>query len=32
LFGTYLDPDEVTADLSFGIGGQENPVRLMLGV
>ena len=32
LFGTYVDPDKVTANLSFGTGERENPVRLVLGV
>jgi len=32
LFGTYLDPDKVDAKLFFGIGDNENPVRLLLGV
>lgn len=33
LFGTYVDPDTVTAaDISFGIDTQDNPVRLILGI
>jgi sterol desaturase/sphingolipid hydroxylase (fatty acid hydroxylase superfamily) len=32
LFGTYLDPDKINEELSFGIGQHENPVRLMLGL
>jgi sterol desaturase/sphingolipid hydroxylase (fatty acid hydroxylase superfamily) len=32
LFGTYIDPDKVSRELSFGIGSEENPVRLVLGV
>jgi len=32
LFGTYIDPDTVRTELSFGIGAEENPVRLVLGV
>ena len=32
LFGTYVDPDTVRSELSFGIGTEENPVRLVLGV
>jgi sterol desaturase/sphingolipid hydroxylase (fatty acid hydroxylase superfamily) len=32
LFGTYLDPETVDTQLSFGIGEKENPLRLMLGV
>jgi len=32
LFGTYLDPDKVGTNLSFGINEKQNPVRLMLGI
>jgi len=32
LFGTYVDPDKVTTNLSFGTGKKENPARLVLGV
>jgi sterol desaturase/sphingolipid hydroxylase (fatty acid hydroxylase superfamily) len=32
LFGTYLDPDEVGADLSFGTGEKTNPARLIFGI
>jgi len=32
LFGTYCDPDTVPAELRFGTGTEENPVRLVLGV
>jgi sterol desaturase/sphingolipid hydroxylase (fatty acid hydroxylase superfamily) len=32
LFGTYINPDRVEANFSFGILGKENPMRLMLGV
>jgi sterol desaturase/sphingolipid hydroxylase (fatty acid hydroxylase superfamily) len=31
LFGTYFDPDTVDTKLSFGIGAEENPARLVLG-
>ncbi len=34
LFGTYLDPDTLTAkekDLSFGLGEPANPVRMIVG-
>jgi sterol desaturase/sphingolipid hydroxylase (fatty acid hydroxylase superfamily) len=32
LFGTYIDPETVQSELTFGIGERENPVRLVLGV
>lgn len=32
VFGTYLDPDTVQSELSFGIGEKKNPIRVMLGV
>jgi len=32
LFGTYINPDRVQADFSFGIIDNENPIRLVLGV
>jgi sterol desaturase/sphingolipid hydroxylase (fatty acid hydroxylase superfamily) len=32
LFGTYLNPDSLDTQLSFGIGEKENPIRLMLGI
>ena len=32
LFGTYLNPEEVKQDISFGIDQRTNPVRLILGV
>ncbi len=32
LFGTYVDPDSVKDDLSFGIGEEVPPLRLVLGV
>lgn len=32
IFGTYLNPEEVKQEITFGIGEQPNPVRLILGV
>jgi len=32
LFGTYLDPDQVETNLSFGAGENTNPVRLLAGI
>ena len=32
LFGTYVDPDEVTHDISFGLKEPVAPARLILGV
>jgi sterol desaturase/sphingolipid hydroxylase (fatty acid hydroxylase superfamily) len=32
LFGTYVNPDNVKMNLSFGTGEKENPVRVVLGV
>jgi sterol desaturase/sphingolipid hydroxylase (fatty acid hydroxylase superfamily) len=32
LFGTYVDPDSVKGELSFGIGEEVPPLRLVLGV
>ena len=32
IFGTYLNPEEVKQEISFGIGERPNPVRLILGV
>lgn len=32
LFGTYINPENVKERISFGIGKQENPVRMVLGV
>jgi sterol desaturase/sphingolipid hydroxylase (fatty acid hydroxylase superfamily) len=32
LFGTYVDPDTVHEEISFGIDTKENPLRLILGV
>lgn len=32
LFGTYLDPDEVGADLSYGTGEKTHPLRLVVGI
>jgi sterol desaturase/sphingolipid hydroxylase (fatty acid hydroxylase superfamily) len=32
LFGTYVNPESVQTELSFGIGTQENPLRLFVGV
>jgi sterol desaturase/sphingolipid hydroxylase (fatty acid hydroxylase superfamily) len=32
LFGTYIDPDTITNDLSFGINTKENSLRLVLGL
>lgn len=32
LFGTYVDPDSVKEELSFGIGEEVPPLRLVLGV
>jgi sterol desaturase/sphingolipid hydroxylase (fatty acid hydroxylase superfamily) len=32
LFGTYVNPDKVTTNLSFGTGEKEKPLRLVLGV
>jgi sterol desaturase/sphingolipid hydroxylase (fatty acid hydroxylase superfamily) len=32
LFGTYTDPDQVKEPISFGIGEEVPPLRLILGV
>jgi sterol desaturase/sphingolipid hydroxylase (fatty acid hydroxylase superfamily) len=32
LFGTYVNPDRVQRDFSFGLDSRENPIRLILGV
>jgi sterol desaturase/sphingolipid hydroxylase (fatty acid hydroxylase superfamily) len=32
LFGTYLNPDAVRAELTFGIRTKENPIRLISGI
>ncbi len=32
LFGTYLNPDGVAPELTFGIGHRENPIRLISGI
>ena len=32
IFGTYVNPEEVKQEISFGIGERTNPVRLILGV
>jgi sterol desaturase/sphingolipid hydroxylase (fatty acid hydroxylase superfamily) len=32
LFGTYVDPETVKEELSFGIGEEVPPLRLVLGV
>ena len=32
LFGTYVDPESVKGELSFGIGEEVPPLRLVLGV
>ncbi len=32
IFGTYLNPEEVKGEISFGIRERTNPVRLILGV
>ncbi len=32
MFGTYLNPEEVKQEISFGIDQRTNPVRLILGV
>ena len=32
IFGTYLNPEEIKEEISFGIGERPNPVRLILGV
>jgi sterol desaturase/sphingolipid hydroxylase (fatty acid hydroxylase superfamily) len=32
LFGTYMDPESVKEELSFGIGEEVPPLRLVLGV
>ncbi|HWV45428.1 MAG TPA: sterol desaturase family protein [Nitrospira sp.] len=32
LFGTYVDPESVKGELSFGIGEKVPPLRLVLGV
>lgn len=32
LFGTYVNPDNVTEELSFGVGESVHPARLILGV
>lgn len=32
IFGTYLNPEEVKKEISFGIGERPNPARLILGV
>jgi sterol desaturase/sphingolipid hydroxylase (fatty acid hydroxylase superfamily) len=32
MFGTYYNPDELTRELSFGLGERVNPVRLLIGL
>ena len=32
LFGTYLNPDRVGSNLTFGTGTRENPIRLISGI
>ncbi|MGQ0811102.1 MAG: sterol desaturase family protein [Nitrospiraceae bacterium] len=32
LFGTYVNPEDVKGELTFGTGEQDQPVRLILGV
>jgi sterol desaturase/sphingolipid hydroxylase (fatty acid hydroxylase superfamily) len=32
LFGTYIAPDTVKGELTFGIEADENPIRVILGV
>ncbi|MEX0830524.1 MAG: sterol desaturase family protein [Nitrospirales bacterium] len=32
IFGTYLNPEDVKQEITFGIGERPNPVRLILGV
>jgi sterol desaturase/sphingolipid hydroxylase (fatty acid hydroxylase superfamily) len=32
MFGTYINPDTVQTQLSFGTGEKDNPVRMVLGV
>ena len=32
MFSTYLNPEEVKKEISFGIGERPNPARLILGV
>jgi sterol desaturase/sphingolipid hydroxylase (fatty acid hydroxylase superfamily) len=32
VFGTYVNPDRVQTEFSFGLDNRENPIRLILGV
>jgi len=32
LFGTYLNPDRVAPQLTFGTGSRDNPIRLISGI
>ncbi len=32
MFGTYVDPEELTKEISFGTGEIDSPVRLALGI
>jgi sterol desaturase/sphingolipid hydroxylase (fatty acid hydroxylase superfamily) len=32
LFGTYVNPDRVARQLTFGTGSRDNPIRLISGI